>query len=209
MPAVLVAAGLLGGAGYALLKPPSYTASAYAVVVADRADGGPSATNFAQAYGRLAALPSTLVWATPALPPEIVRDARSSVQASTSPDTPLIHITGSAATPARAAAYANGAASALVGYGTMHKADTGVKVALMSPAAVPAAPSSPDLPVDLLIGGATGVLLAALAALGGLGRRPARPRPAQPAAPAGSGAAPVPVAAGPAGRGDGAEPAGA
>ncbi|QKG24203.1 hypothetical protein [Actinomadura verrucosospora] len=96
---------------------------------------------------------------------------RDHIQSSTSPDTPLIKLAGSADTPAGAAAYANAAADALVRYGTSHRTDTGVRVALMSMAATPSAPSSPNLPLDVAVGTASGVLLAGLGAAVLSGRR--------------------------------------
>ncbi|WP_067480083.1 hypothetical protein [Actinomadura hibisca] len=182
VPSVFIAAGLLSGLGYGLVKPPSYSASAHVIVVAQSADAGPAATSFAQAYGRLASLPATLAWASPALPPSVVEDARSHIQASTSPETPLIRITGQARTAEQAARYANAAASAVVSYGKAHEQDTRVKVAAMSPATEPASPSSPNLLLSVLVGTATGVLLAVLAMVSGVSVRPGgrrrRPAPA-------------------------------
>ncbi|MFI6515347.1 hypothetical protein ACIBF1_07275 [Spirillospora sp. NPDC050679] len=180
VPSALIAAGLLSGLGYGLLKPPSYSASAHVIVVAQSAGAGPAATSLAQAYGRLVPLPGTLAWASPTLPASVVNDARPHIQASTSPETPLIRITGKARTAAKAAKYANAAAGALVSYGKVHEQDTRVKVAAMSPAAEPVSPSSPNLLLSVLVGTATGVLLAVLAMVSGLRAAPIgrRRRPA-------------------------------
>ncbi|QKW33235.1 hypothetical protein HUT06_03635 [Actinomadura sp. NAK00032] len=187
----LVLAGFLGGLGYALLAPTTYTATAFVLVV-DAGDGGsgPAAVSFAQAYGRLAPLPETLEYSTLPLPRHAPGGTREHIQASTSPDTPLIRLAGSARTAGDAAAFANAAADALVRYGTSHRSDTGVRVALMTLAEPPAAPSSPNLPLGVAAGTATGVLLAGLVAAVMAGRRGAR-RGAAPA----SAAVPAPPAA--------------
>ncbi|WP_084000778.1 hypothetical protein [Actinomadura kijaniata] len=159
----IVLAGLLAGAAYGLLKPPTYTATAHVVVVAESEDGGATAVNFAQAYGRVAALPSTLAWASP-LPRGTTTDQiRSGIQVSTSPDVPLVQISGSADTASEAVTLANAAADALVRYGGAHRHDTGVRVATMSQAVAPTEPSSPSFPVTVAVGGASGVLLAGMA----------------------------------------------
>ena len=168
-----VLAGFLGGLGYALLAPTTYTAAAFVLVV-DEEQGdrtGPAAVNFAQAYGRLAALPETLDHSTRPLPKAAPGSTREHIQASTSPDTPLIRLAGTARTGADAAAFANAAADALVRYGTSHRADTGVRVALMTLAAPPETPSSPSLPLGVAVGTASGVLLAGLSAAVTAGRR--------------------------------------
>ncbi|MGI5171307.1 hypothetical protein ACQEU3_43850 [Spirillospora sp. CA-253888] len=172
VPSAFIAAGLLSGLGYGLLKPPSYSATAHVIVVAQDTDAGPAATSLAQAYGRLVPLPGTLAWASPTLPESVVNDARPHIQASTSPETPLIRITGKARSAAKAAKYANAAAGAMVSYGKVHERDTGVRVAAMSPATEPVSPSSPNLPLSVLVGTATGVLLAVLAMVSGLRTAP-------------------------------------
>ncbi|MFA1546734.1 Wzz/FepE/Etk N-terminal domain-containing protein [Actinomadura chokoriensis] len=167
-----VLAGLLGGLGYALFAPTTYTATAFVLVVENgNGESGPAAVSFAQAYGRLAPLPETLANSSIPLPPHEAGDTRDHIQASTSPDTPLIRLAGSARTPRAAAAFANAAADALVRYGTLHRADTGVRVALMTLAQPPAEPSSPNLPLGVAAGTGSGVLLAGLSAAVMSGRR--------------------------------------
>ncbi|MEU8803321.1 Wzz/FepE/Etk N-terminal domain-containing protein [Spirillospora sp. NPDC048819] len=168
-----VLAGFLGGLGYALFAPTTYTAAAFVLVVEEGEAGqaGPAAVSFAQAYGRLAPLPETLDYSTLPLPKAAPGSTREHVQASTSPDTPLIRLAGVGRTPHDAAAFANAAADALVRYGTAHRGDTGVRVALMTLAAPPATPSSPNLPLGVAVGTASGVLLAGLAAAVISGRR--------------------------------------
>ncbi|WP_131732437.1 YveK family protein [Actinomadura formosensis] len=186
---VLVLTGSLGGLGYTLLAPATYTATAYVLVVNGGSDqSGPAAVSFAQVFGRLAPLPETLEYSSLPLPRTPAGAIRKHVQASTSPDTPLIRITGSARTPADAAAYANAAADALVQYGTARRPDTGVRVALMNLAEPPATPSSPNLVLDVAVGTASGILLAGLGAALVSGRRGRGGTPGRDAA----GHAPVP-----------------
>ncbi|MFI0482572.1 hypothetical protein [Actinomadura sp. 9N215] len=171
-----VLAGFLGGLGYGLYAPATYTASAFVLVVddvgADRS--GPAAMSYAQLYGRLAPLEETLRYATIPLPEAPRGSTREHVRATTSPDTPVIGLAGSGRTPREAAAFANAAADALVQYGASHRADTGVRVTLMGGATPPAAPSSPKLALGVAVGAASGALLAGLGAavLSGRRRRP-------------------------------------
>ncbi|WP_141579153.1 hypothetical protein [Actinomadura sp. WMMA1423] len=165
-------AGFLGGLGYAVLAPPAYTATAFVMVVDDvQGRPGPAAVGFAQAFGRLAPLPETLAYSTLPLPPEPAGSTREHIQASTSPDTPLIKLAGIGGTAREAAAFANAAADALVRYGTSHRSDTGVRVTLMTLAEPPARPSSPNLPLGVTVGTASGILLAGLTAAVMSGRR--------------------------------------
>jgi len=159
----IVLLGALGGLVYALNAPPVYTATAHVIVVPTNSGPDRMAVNFAQAYGRLAAKRQTLAWAVDPVPPSRGADAPKHVKASTSPDTPLIQLTGSARTAERAVQYADAAADALVRYGTSLSGETGVRVAFMSPADRPTRPTSPDLPLSLAVGTAAGVLLAGLA----------------------------------------------
>ncbi|WUH98938.1 hypothetical protein OHR68_36410 [Spirillospora sp. NBC_00431] len=173
-PAVaFVLAGFLGGLGYGLYAPATYTATAFVLVVddvgADRS--GPAAMSFAQLYGRLAPLEQTLRHSTIPLPDAEPGSTREHVQAFTSPDTPVIKLTGTGRTARDAAAFADAAADALVRYGTSHRADTGVRVAPMGRAAPPDTPSSPNLTLSVAVGSASGALLAALGAAVTSGRR--------------------------------------
>ncbi|MFG2005049.1 hypothetical protein ACGFNU_38485 [Spirillospora sp. NPDC048911] len=168
--------GLLGGLSYGALSPANYTADAHVLVTAS-ANEATAATSFAQAYGRLATLPTTLALATPPLPRASLETARKHLQVSTSPDAPLIRLTGSAEKPAQAAAFANAAATALTQYGNAHRNDTGVRVVLMNTAAPPRLPSGPSLSVSALVGTAAGVLLAMLIAATGWDRRVRIARP--------------------------------
>ncbi|WP_158079403.1 lipopolysaccharide biosynthesis protein, partial [Actinomadura sp. CNU-125] len=168
--------GLIGGGAYALFTPPSYTATAFVLVVDDKERAGIDAVGFAQAYGRLAPLPETLAWSRRPLPDAPPGELREHVQASTSPDAPLVKLTGRAPSAPDAAAFANAAADALVRYGGSHSADTGVRVALMGLAQPPDTPTSPNPPLNIAVGTASGMLLAGLSAavLNGRGRQRGR-----------------------------------
>ena len=169
-PIAIVVACTLAGLAYGLFKAPTYSATSYVLVVSDP-DGGPAAVNFAQAYGRLASMRETLAWAAKPIPPKVLDRSRAQIQASTSPDTPLVRLTASASTALLSAELANTAADALVRYGNAHQRDTGVRIASMSEASVPAAPSSPNLPLNVAVGVATGLLLGGLVAVTGVATR--------------------------------------
>ncbi|GAA4092296.1 MULTISPECIES: Wzz/FepE/Etk N-terminal domain-containing protein [Actinomadura] len=159
----VVLLGALGGLAYALLTTPVYKATSHVIVVTGQKGSDQLAVNFAQAYGRLAAQRQTLAWAVSPPVPQGANPTKH-VQASTSPDTPLIQLTGSARTADGAVAYANAAADALVRYSAVRSEETGVHAALMSAADRPSAPASPNLVLSLAIGTATGILLAGLLA---------------------------------------------
>ncbi|MQY03683.1 Wzz/FepE/Etk N-terminal domain-containing protein [Actinomadura macrotermitis] len=166
--AALLLLGALCGLVYALVRPPVYAATAHIIVVGKQ-DQNP-AVNFAQVYGRLAVLPETLAYDTGTYDPKLA----DNVKATTSPDAPLIRLTGSGETPARAVQRANAAAQALIRFGAEREEDTGVRLALMNQAVPPLRPAAPNGPLDVAVGAAAGLLLAVLAAAAGL--RPALPR---------------------------------
>ncbi|MEU5881191.1 hypothetical protein [Spirillospora sp. NPDC047279] len=168
--AAIVLIGLLGGLGYGALRPAAYSADAHVLVTAPASEG-PIATSFAQAYGRLATLPETLALASPPLPAASLDNARKHLQVSTSPDAPLIRLTGSGRTPGQAARFANAAATALMQYGNVHRGDTGVRVVMMNRAAPPRLPSGPGTALTALVGAAAGTLLALLVIATGWDRR--------------------------------------
>ncbi|MBE1531766.1 Wzz/FepE/Etk N-terminal domain-containing protein [Actinomadura algeriensis] len=194
VPIVFGLVGLIGGGAYALFAPPSYTATAFVLVVDDKQRDGSDAVGYAQAYGRLAPLPETLAWSRRPLPDAPPGELREYVQASTSPDTPLIKLTGRAPTARDAAAFANAAADALVRYGGSHSRDTGVRVALMGVAQPPDVPTSPNPPLNLAVGTASGMLLAGLSAAVLNGRGGGRGRHDAARAPRRSPAVPAPTA---------------
>src|SRR5512139_483991 len=191
----LIGAG--GGVAFGLLQEPVYRAEAYAVVVADNKDTE-IAVNFAQAYGRVIDQSEILEQVASTVGRTSAARLRSGVQASTSPDAPLIEITGSARTAARSAAIANAAVDALVVYANEHATETGVRLASFSRAAPPASPASPRPLLYGAVGAAAGVLIGGLAILAGIGRPGDGSRTGSPSVPMGpegvKGAAPVPAA---------------
>ncbi|MEE4541243.1 lipopolysaccharide biosynthesis protein [Streptomyces sp. V4-01] len=166
-----VGLGLACGLGYGLAATPQYSATAYVMVVPARG-GDPAATaGFAQAYGRIVTGSSVLAGAESATGTPAA-DLRTHVQAATSPDAPMISVTGTAARGRAAAGIADAVARSLAATGNRTAADTGVRLLLFSRATAPTAPSSPSAPLSGAVGASAGGLLAALALLV---RRPTDP----------------------------------
>jgi capsular polysaccharide biosynthesis protein len=160
--------GILAGLLYSLVKEPVYTSDAYVVVVSnDEGDTG-QALNFAQAYARIVTQPAILATASGGgdltLPVSTAR-LRRTVQASASPDAPLVGVNASAATPQLAAEQANAVAAALIAYGNSRSEDTNVRLASFASAFPPVSPSSPILPINVAVGAASGILVGGLACL--------------------------------------------
>ncbi|PVZ04578.1 YveK family protein [Actinomycetospora cinnamomea] len=184
---VVVALALIGlalGGIYAAAVPKTYSATSYVTVAAVDPANSQAALGFAQAFGRIATAPQVLVDASAvaAIPlPELASSART----STSPDAPLIEITTRSVDAQRATNGANAIAGAFTTFGNARTPDTGMRVAILSPAAVPVTPSSLSDGAILAIGAGAGVLLGALAVASGIGTvperwgaAPAAPRPA-------------------------------
>jgi len=202
---LLAALGALAGLGYALLSHPVYTAKAYVVVVAQNPGDSPAAVSYAQAYARIAGQGEALnAAATASNGATSVSELRNQVRASTSPDAPVIEVAGSAGSARHAADLANLVANGLVSAANDHSADTRMKLTVLSAAAPPADPTSPQPVLDVAVGAAVGLLLGGLAVLAGVGSTTAQPSPAQP-----SPAQPSPAQPGPAEptAPDGTEPA--
>ncbi|GJF30866.1 hypothetical protein KNE206_35660 [Kitasatospora sp. NE20-6] len=182
--ALAVPLGAAAGAGYAAVAPVVYTANSYVVVVAQSPGEGGAAVNFAQAYGRLAGQPQVLA-AAAAKTGRTVSALESAVRGTTSPDAPVIEITGTGPAAADAVKAADAVAASLIAFAGTSASDTGVKLVPLARAASPDAPSSPSAALDTAVGAAAGVLVGALAVM-------ARRRPgAEPEADAG--APPVPA----------------
>lgn len=168
---LLVVLGALAGLGYALLRQPVYAANAYVVVVA-RDSGDNTAVSYAQAYARIAGQGDALVAAVQDSNEQIsATDLQRAVRASSSPDAPVIEVTGSGYPARRAADLANLVANALIRTANQHSTDTRVRLILLSPALPPRTPVSPQLAVDVAVGAAAGLLLGGLALLGRSSRR--------------------------------------
>ncbi|MGV9314737.1 lipopolysaccharide biosynthesis protein [Streptomyces sp. NPDC003691] len=196
----LAAAGALCGGAYGLLAAPQYAATSY-VVAATGKDAQPGAAiGFAQAYGRIATSDSTIAYARVAAGMS-ARELRSRVRTETSPDSPMIAITGTSDRPGEAADIANAVADAVFVSGNQVAKNTGVQLLSFSRAIPPAEPVSPSAPLGAAVGASTGGLIGGLVLL-------VRPRirqrsgeddgagsPAATAPPGGPAAEPVPAAA--------------
>ncbi|MET9515888.1 lipopolysaccharide biosynthesis protein [Streptomyces sp. NPDC002994] len=163
--------GTLCGVSYGALKTSEYTATSYVVAVPAKGIEPTAALGYAQAYGRITTSDSTLAYARVAagVPPKALR---TQVSTQTSPDSPMIAITGTAAKPAAAADIANAVAEAVLVSSNHVSKNTGVKLLVFSRAIAPAEPASPSVPISAAVGGSTGGLIGGLALL----VRPRRPR---------------------------------
>ncbi|MFD7906307.1 Wzz/FepE/Etk N-terminal domain-containing protein [Kitasatospora sp. NPDC059747] len=159
--ALAVPLGAAAGAGYAVVAHPSYSASAYVLVVPQNAGEAATATNFAQAYGRLAGQPQVLA-AAAAETGHTLTDLGNLVHGTTSPDAPMIEITGTGTRAQEAAQTADAVARSLVSFANTSSRDTGVRLVTLAPAAAPDKPTTPSGSLDVAVGGAAGLLLGAL-----------------------------------------------
>ncbi|MFI6158026.1 Wzz/FepE/Etk N-terminal domain-containing protein [Kitasatospora sp. NPDC051170] len=159
--ALAVPLGAAAGAGYAAVSHPSYAASAYVLVVAQNPGEAATATNFAQAYGRLAGQPQVLAVAA-AETGHSRAEMESLVHGTTSPDAPMIEITGTGGHPQEAARTADAVARSLVSFANASSKDTNVRLVTLAPAAEPDKPTTPSGKLDVAVGGAAGVLIGAL-----------------------------------------------
>ncbi|MFC1435035.1 Wzz/FepE/Etk N-terminal domain-containing protein [Streptacidiphilus sp. N1-3] len=160
----LVAAVPLGavcGGAYALVAPVEYQANAYVMVVPETTGDSSTAVDFAQAYGRVITQPEILLDAAASTGVPVAQLAPL-VQAVTSPDAPMIQITGSAGSAARSAKEANAVADSLVSFGNAASKQTRVKLLTFAAAALPDRPSSPSRTLDLAVGAAAGLLVGGL-----------------------------------------------
>jgi capsular polysaccharide biosynthesis protein len=185
--------GLLGGVGYGLAATPQYAATSYVMVVPRQGTDSPTALGFAQAYGRIVTGSAVLAGAQAATH-TAAADLKSHVQAATSPDAPMISVTGSSSRAGTAASIANGVARSLAATGNRDATSTGVRLLVFSPAAAPASPSSPSTALSGAVGASAGGLLGALALLVRPKREDDAAQPARTAlpAPAASPAEPLP-----------------
>ncbi|MET9604465.1 lipopolysaccharide biosynthesis protein [Streptomyces sp. NPDC006512] len=162
--------GLAAGGAYGVLKAPEYAATSYVVAVPDDTTEPATALGFAQAYARIATSSSTLAYAQPRAGIDAAR-LRTQVRAETSPESPMIAITGTSKSPSEAADIANAVADALSLSSNQAAKNTGVQLLLFNQAVAPADPASPSAPVSGAVGLCAGGLLGGLWLLA----RPARP----------------------------------
>ncbi|MER7584076.1 Wzz/FepE/Etk N-terminal domain-containing protein [Kitasatospora sp. NPDC097691] len=159
--ALAVPLGAAAGAGYAVVSPPSYATNAYVLVVPQNPGEAATATNFAQAYGRLAGQPQVLAVAA-AETGHTRAELEELVHGTTSPDAPMIEITGTGTRAQEAARTADAVARSLVSFANTSSKDTNVRLVTLAPAAAPDKPTTPSGKLDVAVGGAAGLLLGAL-----------------------------------------------
>nr|WP_244291222.1 lipopolysaccharide biosynthesis protein [Streptomyces subrutilus] len=163
--------GLAAGGAYGVLKAPEYAATSYVVAVPDDTTEPATALGFAQAYARIATSSSTLAYAQPRAG-IAARQLRTQVRAETSPESPMIAITGTSESPAEAADIANAVADALSLSSNQAAKNTGVQLLLFNQAVAPTDPASPSAAISGAVGLCAGGLLGGLWLLA----RPARRR---------------------------------
>lgn len=185
--------GTAAGVSYGVLTTPEYAATSYVVAVPAKDTDPAAALGFAQAYGRIATSDSTISYARTAAGVS-AQTLRTHVRTETSPDSPMIAITGTSTKPDVAADIANAVADAVfVSSNTVSK-NTGVQLILFSQAISPTEPVSPSLPISAAVGGSAGGLIGGLVLL----VRPRRPRWAPATAVPGPAHSSEPAAVGPA-----------
>ncbi|MFI6287043.1 lipopolysaccharide biosynthesis protein [Streptomyces sp. NPDC051018] len=162
-------AGALCGGVYGDLAPPQYAATSYVVAVPGKDAQPGAAVGFAQAYGRIATSDSTIAYARVAAGMPADR-LRSRVRTETSPDSPMIAITGTSKRAGEAADIANAVADAVFVSSNQVAKSTGVQLVSFSQAIPPTRPVSPSLPVAAAVGASAGGLIGGLVML-------VRPRP--------------------------------
>jgi capsular polysaccharide biosynthesis protein len=165
-----VVVGAVAGGAHGELQTPQYAATSYVVVVPTTSDPA-TALGYAQAYGRVAVQTAVLddAHARAGVRADVLR---SGVQAATSPDAPMISITGTASRPGVAAALANTVTSSLIASTGRAERSTGVEVRQFARAVRPTAPVSISPGMATLVGGSAGGLLGGLALLVRPQRRP-------------------------------------
>ncbi|WP_371519457.1 Wzz/FepE/Etk N-terminal domain-containing protein [Kitasatospora sp. NBC_01300] len=192
--ALAVPLGAAAGAGYAVVSHPSYAASAYVLVVPQNPGEAATATNFAQAYGRLAGQPQVLAVAA-AETGHTRAELESLVHGTTSPDAPMIEITGTGRRPQEAAQTADAVARSLVSFANTSSRDTSVRLVTLAPAAEPDRPTTPSATLDVAVGGAAGLLVGALVMMTRRRGEAALPEAPEPVEAAGAPAEPTTPAA--------------
>ncbi|MEV7441438.1 lipopolysaccharide biosynthesis protein [Streptomyces sp. NPDC091204] len=166
---VCAALGLAAGGAYGVLKTPEYAATSYVVAVPDETTEPATALGFAQAYARIATSSSTLGYAQPRAG-ITARQLRTQVRAETSPESPMIAITGTSKSPSEAADIANAVADALSLSSNQAAKNTGVQLLLFNQAVAPTEPASPSAAISGAVGMCAGGLLGGLWLLARPGR---------------------------------------
>ncbi|MET3984015.1 lipopolysaccharide biosynthesis protein [Streptomyces sp. PvR034] len=178
--------GLAAGGAYGVLKAPEYAATSYVVAVPNDTTEPATALGFAQAYARIATSSSTLAYAQPRAGLGVAQ-LRAQVRAETSPESPMIAITGTSRTASGAADIANAVADALSLSSNQAAKNTGVQLLLFNQAVAPSDPASPSTPLSGAVGLCAGGLIGGLWLLAKPGRRRRTDEAAAVAGPAESG----------------------
>ncbi|MFJ4708622.1 lipopolysaccharide biosynthesis protein [Streptomyces anulatus] len=174
---VSVLIGTASGLSYSALATDRYEATSYAMAVAEGETDPSAALGYAQSYGRLTTSDATLSYAQGAAG-EPVRELRSRVRSETSPDSPMIAVTGTSEDRRKAADIANAVIEAVIVSSGHVSKDTGVKLIKFTHAMTPDQPVSPSVPLGGAVGAASGGLLGGLVLLV-RPRRAGRPVPVQ------------------------------
>ncbi|WP_228993964.1 lipopolysaccharide biosynthesis protein [Streptomyces sp. DH8] len=161
---VSVLIGAASGLSYGAFASPQYEATSYAMAVAEGETDPAAALGYAQSYGRLTTSDATLSYAQGAAG-EPVRELRSHVRSETSPDSPMIAVTGVSEDRRKAADIANAVIEAVVVSSGHVSKETGVKLIKFTHAMTPDRPVSPSVPLGTAVGAAAGGLLGGLVLL--------------------------------------------
>lgn len=161
---VSVLIGTASGLSYSALAADRYEATSYAMAVAEAGTDPSAALGYAQSYGRLATSDATLSYAQGAAG-EPMRELRSHVRSETSPDSPMIAVTGTSEDRHKAADIANAVIEAVIVSSGHVSKDTGVKLIKFTHAMTPDQPVSPSVPLGAAVGAAAGGLLGGLVLL--------------------------------------------
>ncbi|MFD4337399.1 lipopolysaccharide biosynthesis protein [Streptomyces anulatus] len=161
---VSVLIGTASGLSYSALAADRYEATSYAMAVAEAETDPSAALGYAQSYGRLTTSDATLSYAQGAAG-EPVRELRSHVRSETSPDSPMIAVTGTSEDRHKAADIANAVIEAVIVSSGHVSKDTGVKLIKFTHAMTPDQPVSPSVPLGGAVGAASGGLLGGLVLL--------------------------------------------
>ncbi|MBV7242636.1 lipopolysaccharide biosynthesis protein [Streptomyces sp. MW-W600-10] len=161
---VCVLIGTASGLSYGAFAAPQYEATSYAMAVAEGETDPSAALGYAQSYGRLTTSDATLSYAQGAAG-EPVRELRSHVTSETSPDSPMIAVTGTSEDRHKAADIANAVIEAVIVSSGHVSKDTGVKLIKFTHAMTPDRPVSPSMPLGAAVGAAAGGLLGGLVLL--------------------------------------------
>ncbi|MEV1048105.1 lipopolysaccharide biosynthesis protein [Streptomyces sp. NPDC049916] len=156
--------GTASGLSYGVLASPQYEATSYAMAVAEDETDPTAALGYAQSYGRLVTSDATLSYAQGAAG-EPMRELRSQVRSETSPDSPMIAVTGTSEDRHKAADIANAVIEAVIVSSGHVSKDTGVKLIKFTHAMTPEQPVSPSVPLGMAVGAAAGGLLGGLVLL--------------------------------------------